>query len=374
MPDVFTPEVTYGPWAVGMLTPEAGGPSYRTILLSSGGGSTPTAPVLTLTSVSGTNPPSWETAYTGLIIGTDSTTMRYRVNGGSWIQETPVPVTSDWYDDYIVDGLPYPWPEFSADAPFPVGALIEVQGGVVRGGNTVWSATISDTMAGINPVATSSADWVTGTVTTQGTNHTFTGMALQAGPNVFFLTCYSINSTLSSVPPQLNLTGAETATATLLSSGGRNVGRAIAIYTCDVPTTGTYSVQGTRPNSGGASVLAVGRLAFANLTPSTAAAFTFPNVANPRVSTAQTPTQYGIMLGAYMPEGGTTLVNGSVNSPTIELAKNTAIDGVRLEGLGLVVGYRASTGAAISLSFNDPAAPASTRNIVALCFKSVDEA
>lgn len=111
-----------------------------------GGGPPPTAPTLSLTSISGTNPPSWETTYTNVIIDTDEILMRYRVNGGAWINELPVLATSAWYDDYVIDGLPYVWPEFSADAPFPSSALIEIQEGIDRNGSVVWSAILSDTM------------------------------------------------------------------------------------------------------------------------------------------------------------------------------------------------------------------------------------
>lgn len=111
-----------------------------------GGVAAPIAPVLTLTSTPGDNPPSWSTAYTDLIIDTDEILMRFRVNGGAWVDETPVPVTSAWFDDYVTDGLPFPWPEFSADAPFPAGALIEVQEGIDRNGTVVWSTILSDTM------------------------------------------------------------------------------------------------------------------------------------------------------------------------------------------------------------------------------------
>lgn len=154
-----------------------------------GGGAT--APALTQTSAAGVNPLAWSTAYTDLIPDADDyVTLRYRENGGAWVNETPVLVTSAWVATYVVDGTPHPWPLYDADT-FPASTLVEVQGGVTRGADaTVWSNIVSDTMAagpalGAMTLATSTNVF---TSTGSGTNsHTYTAVPFPAGrPLIIF--------------------------------------------------------------------------------------------------------------------------------------------------------------------------------------------
>lgn len=105
------------------------------------------APVLTRTSVAGTNPMSWSSDYTDLIIDTDYICCRWRVDGGAWTNETNVLFDSAFFMDYGVDAATYPWPLFAA-ATFNGGEVIDVQEGILRAPDaTVWSTSLTDTMA-----------------------------------------------------------------------------------------------------------------------------------------------------------------------------------------------------------------------------------
>lgn len=105
------------------------------------------APVLTQTSTDGANPLVWTTDYTDAVIGSDQIIMRHRVNAGSWVTETAVDFTSDFWMDYHVDGNPYTWPLYDAAwSSFANGDVIDVQEGIIRGGVTTWSSTLSDTL------------------------------------------------------------------------------------------------------------------------------------------------------------------------------------------------------------------------------------
>lgn len=108
---------------------------------------TPTAPELTQTSPTGTNPMAWESDYFDMASDeTDYIRMRWRVDGGSWNYSTDHLFTNDDYFDSLDGTLIIPWPEYNA-ATFTTGELVEIQEGVLRSGVTVWSASISDTMA-----------------------------------------------------------------------------------------------------------------------------------------------------------------------------------------------------------------------------------
>ena len=119
------------------------------------------APVLTQTSADGENPLAWSTQFTDLIVDADDyVEMRHRVDGGAWVTEDPVLVTSDWVMDYIIDGNPRPRPLYDA-ATFAGGVTLEVQEGVTRGEDaTVWSDSLIDVMAAVVEAASS---WATAT-------------------------------------------------------------------------------------------------------------------------------------------------------------------------------------------------------------------
>jgi hypothetical protein len=105
-----------------------------------------TAPVLTLTSTSGANPPEWDAVYTDVITDRDTIRLNWRVDGGAWQSEDHLLVSDD-----LING-DWPWPAFAA-ASFPAGALVEVREAVVRDAGEVgeaisdWSNIVSDTMA-----------------------------------------------------------------------------------------------------------------------------------------------------------------------------------------------------------------------------------
>lgn len=149
----------------------------------------PTAPVLTQTSASGTNPIAWGTAYTDLIPDDeDYVVLRYRVDGGAWVTEDPVLVTSAWVATYIVDGDPHPWPFYDA-AIFTAGEVVEVQGGVTRGAAaTVWSNTISDTIAGAPATASIPLEKTEFFSVGYGSNTvTMTAVPFETGVRIIFL-------------------------------------------------------------------------------------------------------------------------------------------------------------------------------------------
>ena len=94
-----------------------------------------TAPVLTQTSQDGKNPLAWSTQFFDLNQDdSDYVETRHRVDGGAWVVEDPVFVSSTWFTDHITNGVPRVLPKYSAAAPFPAGSTVEVQEGVTRGG------------------------------------------------------------------------------------------------------------------------------------------------------------------------------------------------------------------------------------------------
>jgi hypothetical protein len=105
-----------------------------------------TAPVLTLTSTSGANPPEWDAVYTDVITDRDTIRLNWRVDGGTWQSEDHLLVSDD-----LING-DWPWPAFAA-ASFPAGAFVEVREAVIRDAGEVgeavsdWSNIVSDTMA-----------------------------------------------------------------------------------------------------------------------------------------------------------------------------------------------------------------------------------
>lgn len=118
------------------------------LMLSAGNGgvAAPDAPVITQTTAAGNNPMQWDATYTNLIIGTDYIRCRWRIDAGAWTYETDVLFDSAFYLDYGVDGVAYPWPLFTAEV-FTTGQVVDVQEGILRGGITTWSNTLTDTMA-----------------------------------------------------------------------------------------------------------------------------------------------------------------------------------------------------------------------------------
>ena len=107
-----------------------------------------TAPTISRTTPSGSNPMSWSGDYPGVIPDSDYLRCRWRVDGGAWTYETDHLFTSDDFFNSEDGVAVYAWPIFDTYA-FPAGALVEVQEGILRNNVTVWSNTISDTMQGI---------------------------------------------------------------------------------------------------------------------------------------------------------------------------------------------------------------------------------
>lgn len=124
---------------------------------SGGGGTDPDAPVLTLESDPGDNPPRWSGDYSGMILGRDTVRLNWRVDTGggfgSWSEEDHL-VT----DDDLANGS-WDWTDFVADAPFAEGAVIEVREAVVRDAGdpaeaiSAWSNVLSDTIEDATPSA-----------------------------------------------------------------------------------------------------------------------------------------------------------------------------------------------------------------------------
>lgn len=122
-------------------------------------GSTLTAPALTRDGTSGANPMSWTSSYSGAMVWDaatntgDKVAMRWRVNGGAWVNHTTKPLTSD-----AIIGGSMAWTEFAATT-FAAGSVVEVQEMLLRytanvqTNSSAWSNTISDTMGAGAPPA-----------------------------------------------------------------------------------------------------------------------------------------------------------------------------------------------------------------------------
>lgn len=152
-----------------------------------------TAPVMTLTTTPGTNPPSWDSLYSNMIPDSDLIGMRFRspAGSGAWIEEVPQLYTSEVYQDYQ-DYLAYQaylggtgpqapaatvpnfaWPLFEAAAPFPAGQTVEWQEDVRRGSDApVRGNILSDTMSASAVAYTSGGG---AELDAQGANHTYAG-------------------------------------------------------------------------------------------------------------------------------------------------------------------------------------------------------
>jgi hypothetical protein len=309
------------------------------------------APVLTLTSTAGTNPMSWSSFYEDAVIGTDYITMRYRINGGSWIDETDVLFDSNFWLTYHIDGDPYPWPLFAVDT-FAGGDVVDVQEGIKRGGVTTWSTSLTDTMA-----STDATYAYGGLATSAGssTSVSFSTLPFTAGRALIFLTCFTNASAgTDSAPTSLTLTpsaGGAAINCTKLGSGGRAVGRAFAIYESDSDITATnYNLTGTRPSAARSNVCMYGSLTTTTPTPTTAATFSTGSNTNPHVTSSLTCVSSGLLIGALMPENSLT---AAANTGTTLIAQTYFNS-----ECGLVLGTRDTTG---TLSFN--ATPNSTFNM-----------
>lgn len=300
------------------------------------GAAAPTAPVLTRTSSAGTNPMTWSAAYTGLVVGTSYITMRWRVNGGSWTNETDHLVTSDDAFDMGDGTASFAWPLYDAHT-FSSGDLVEVQEGHKLSGTTAWSTILSDTIAG----AASYAHGGKATSATSSTAVSFTSLPFTAGKALVALSCFSnAGGTVDSVPTSLTLTptgGGTSVTLTKLGSGGRSASRAVAIYVSATNiTAGNYDVTGTRPNAARSNVLFYGSLT-GNSTPTTGPTFTTgTSEVNPHATASATCPTNGIVLGWLLYENSVTF---AANTGT------TLIDQTFFNSeCGLLMGYRADTG------------------------------
>jgi hypothetical protein len=117
-----------------------------------GGGGVLTAPVLTQTSTAGTNPPEWDSDFTGYVTWDgDTQLMRWRrVNGGAWTTEA-----EQGLDDELLTGG-FTWPLFEAAKPL-FGGYFEAQEqraryvAGVEFARSPWSNSIVDTISGAPP-------------------------------------------------------------------------------------------------------------------------------------------------------------------------------------------------------------------------------
>lgn len=301
-----------------------------------------TAPVLTQTSDEGANPLAWDTEFTDLIVDVDEITMRWRVDAGSWTDETNVSVDSAFYYDHILDGEPLVWPLYAA-AVFSGGDVVDVQVGVLREGVTVWSNTLSDT------IAVSDATFAYGGKATSASSSTvvnFTGVTFGSpGRALIFLTGYSnLGGTTDSTAPSLTLTptgGGSGINCTLLGSGGRSASRAFAIYQSDSDVAAaSYVLTGTRPSAARSNVLMYGTHT-GDATPASGPTFTSGSGTNPHATASLTCPANGLIIGALMLETSVTVAANSGTAIHDQTFFNSE--------LGLALGSRDTTG---SISVN----------------------
>lgn len=307
-----------------------------------------TAPVLTRTSAAGANPMTWSGAYTGMVVGTSYISMRWRVNGGSWTNETDHLVTSDDAFDMGDGTATFAWPLYDAHT-FSAGDFVEVEEGHTLSGTTAWSSILSDTMAG----AATYAHGGKATSASSSTAVSFTALPFAAGKALVVLTCFSnAGGTVDSVPTSLTLTptgGGTPVTLTKVGSGGTSAARAFAVYATSTNiTAGNYDVTGTRPAAARSNVLFYGALT-GNSTPTSGPTFTASSETNPHATSSATCPTNGIVMGWFM----------LVNSATLTASTGTTlIDQTFFNSeCGLAMGTRADTG-----SISVTASPNSTFN------------
>lgn len=212
------------------------------------------APVLTQTSAAGGNPLAWSTAYTNLVPdASDYVNLRYRENGGAWITETPVLVTSAWVATYVVDGTRHPWPLYDADT-FPASTLVEVQGGVTRGADaTVWSNIVGDTMAAaprVTAVHRQSAILDLAYGTGPGT---MSGVIIEAGDKVVI----HVHGKFNDVPQTITAVTANSGAITFTQIGTPTAAANDRVYTFYADTAGVTSLNLSIAVGGSTQVMAV---------------------------------------------------------------------------------------------------------------------
>lgn len=286
----------------------------------------PTAPILTLTSQPGDNPPNWTSEYTDLILGRDTIRLEWRVNAGLWNQDTDHLVTSD----DLINGT-WNWPLFSA-ASFVVGDVVEVREYMIRDAGdpgeaiSVASNVLSDTIEDAVPDAFAFTDVTGATQSTLYTSNAITVAGLGTG--------VAANASVDTGEYSLN-GGAWTAAGSFTVVNGdtvavRQTSSASTSTTTDVILTiggvsDTYSVT-----TAGATTLEIARVA-GGQTSSSISTFTYSAQA---LGAEDATRQIIVAVGGQKGVGGT----GIPTSVTVAGVSATQVSGVSADGTNFTMG------------------------------------